>query len=131
MRYKWIQKDGTLQKVLDEKSFDSLVAGEREPEDKHDWDLLDFLGGVRPRPWPSRWLTCKRCHVEWQAEGAPWPVTSDSLLREVVGLIENGWAWPFYCEPCGEWLKIFGLQPAGKPQEKSEEKPRKTPYKDE
>ena len=76
-----------------------LIAGERPPRHKDDFDILFYIGGVRKRPWPQKWIECQICSGEFPATGYPAPA--------------GKWYWPTICNACADLLE--GKMPQAPP----------------
>src|SRR5208282_985062 len=101
---------------FDEDRVRALVAGEVSPQTGAERDLISFIGGVKPKPWPEKWVSCALCQVEWKTRAFPGR--------------GGEWRWASICQPCADRYDA-GLHPRSKPApEKKPERKISVPYKD-
>src|SRR5215469_6152610 len=65
-----------------------LCSGKVLPFLPHDFTLLNWIGGPKPLPWPSKWTRCLLCATEWHATAFPGKT--------------NSWQWPSICQSCAD-----------------------------
>jgi hypothetical protein len=76
----------------------SLITGQRQPSHTDDFDILAYIGGPRPRPWPQKWIECGLCKGDWPATAYPGP--------------GGKWFWPSICLCCADRLQGTQTKPS-------------------
>jgi hypothetical protein len=87
--------------MTDEIRF-ALLEGVRNPETEEERKYLQYMGGPRgPRnTWPSKWVECDTCHMEWQGRASfPSPT--------------GNWIYPYRCPQCWQKWKEERARKAG------------------
>ena len=55
----------------EDRALEGVICGERPVATLDERMILKFLGGIRAKPWPEKFVRCRQCGVEWRTRAYP------------------------------------------------------------